>query len=421
MKRFLLAVALCLALVGVAGAGETIRVLMAQNIWTNAVKKLIPDFEKESGIKVNLETFHEDQLSQKLAVEMTAGTDLDVFVTRPLNEGRMFARNGWYADLTPYVKDDKDYDFMDYTQAARDCTNIDGVQTCIPTSNECQVLYYRKDVFAEKGLKPPTTMEELKDVAAKLTNRQKGEFAVLMRGQRSPLVTQFSSFLYSFGGDWFDKATYKATFNTPEALKAIDFYGMLLREYGPDGSPNMNWPQMMAIYQQGKGYMYIDASAHYPMLTDPTKTNLASQTAVVPFPKGPAGSKPYMVTAMAVAMYSKSTKKDAAWKFIRYMTDKPRTTFVQGEYGYQCARQSAFEDPEGIRNFPKDLAAVIAEQGKYAIGYDRPTITAVQEARDILGEAVITSMMGGDYKKAANVSNERFQALLDKEKADAKK
>ena len=416
MKRTFWAFVLCLAIATAASSGETIRVLMAQNIWTNAVKKLIPDFEKESGIKVDLETFHEDQLSQKLAVELTAGTDLDVFVTRPLNEGRLFARNGWYADLTPFVKDDAEYDFNDFTQAARDCTNIDGVQICIPTSNECQVLYYRKDIFDEKGLKPPKTMDELKEVAAKLTDREKGFYAILMRGQRSPLVTQFSSFLYSFGGNWYDKETMKATFNTPEALAAIDFYGMLLREYGPDGAPNMNWPQMQAIYQQGKGAMYIDASAHYPMLTDPSKSNLASKTAVSLFPAGPAGSKPYMVTAMAVAMYSKSQKKDAAWKFIRYMTDKPRTTFVQGEYGYQCARQSAFEDPEGIRNFPKDLAAAIAEEGKYAIGYDRPRITAVQEARDVLGEAVSVSMMGGDYKKAANIANERFQALLDREK-----
>ncbi len=416
MKKIFLAVALCLVLAGAAGAGETIRVLMAQNIWTDAVKKLIPAFEKESGIKVNLESFHEDQLTQKLAVELTAGSsDLDVFVTRPLNEGRMFQRNGWYADLTPYVKDDKEYDFNDFTQAARDCTNINGVQICIPTSNECQVLYYRKDIFAEKGLKPPKTMDELKEVAAKLTDRKNGFYAVLMRGQRSPLVTQFSSFLYSFGGDWFDKKTMKATINTPAALAAIDFYGTMLREYGPDGAPNMNWPQMMAIYQQGKGAMYIDASAHYPMLTDPTKTNIAAQTAVSLFPSGPAGSKPYMVTAMAIAMHAKSQKKDAAWKFIRYMTDKPRTTFVQGEYGYQCARQSAFEDPEGIRNFPKDLAAAIAEEGKYAIGYDRPLITAVLEARDIIGEAVVTSMMGGDYKKAANIANDRFQALLDKE------
>lgn len=415
MKKLFLALLACLFVSGAALSGEKIRVLMAQNIWTDAVKKLIPQFEKETGIKVNLESFHEDQLSQKLSVEFTAGTDLDVFVTRPLNEGRMFARNGWYEDLMPYVKDDAEYDFMDFTPAARDCTFIDGIQTCIPTSNECQVLYYRKDIFEKHGLKPPETMDELVEVCKKLTNRDKQEFAVLMRGQRSPLVTQFSSFLYSFGGDWFDKDM-KATINTPEAVAAMDFYSSLLRNYAPDGAANLNFPQNQALYHQGKGYMYIDASAHYPMLTDPTKTDLAKHTAVAPFPKGPAGSKPYMVTAMAIAMYKGSKHKDAAWTFIRWMTDKERTDLVQGEYGYQCARQSAFENPVGTKNFPKDLAAVIAETGKHAVGYDRPRITAVQQARDIIGEAVTVGIVGGgDLQAAADRANARFQALLDKE------
>ena len=83
-----------------------------------------------------------------------------------------------------------------------------------------------------------------------------------------PLVTQFSSFLYSMGGDWFD-ADRKATINTPEALAAIDLYGTLLREYGPPGVLNMSWPQAVAIFAQGNAAMYTDASSIYANLLDP--------------------------------------------------------------------------------------------------------------------------------------------------------
>ncbi len=417
MKRLFWGVVLCLAIAGASSSGETIRVLMAQNIWTDAVKRFIPDFEKETGIKVNWESFHEEHLSQKLTVEMTAGgADLDVFVVRPLNDLRVFKRNGWLEDLTPYVKDDKDYDFMDFTPAARGCTNVGGIQACIPTANETHVIYYRKDIFAEKGLKPPKSFAELEEVAKKLTDREKGFYAVLMRGQKSGLITQFSSFIYSFGGDWFDQKTMKSTFDTPEVAKAIDFYGTLVRLYGPDGAPNMSWPQMMAIFQQGKGAMYIDASGHFPMLLNPAKSNLADKTGVVPFPPGPAGRKPYAITAMGAAMYSKSKHKDAAWKFIRYMTDKKRTTIIQGEYGYQSARQSAFDDPAGTKAFPKDFALAVADGGgPDAVPYDRPLITAVQEARDILGEAVVASILGEDFRKSQKIASEKFQSLLDKE------
>lgn len=401
---------------GIATAGETIRVIVAQNTWTDAVKEHIPEFERATGIKVQLESFEEEQLGRKLTAEMSAGTDLDVFVTRPLNDGRLFAANGWYADLTPRLADDPDFDFQDFSEGSRSITRINGVQICIPTSDESHVIFYRKDIFAAHGLQPPQTFSELLDVAKTLTDREKGFYGILMRGRPSPLITQFSSFLYSCGGDWFDPRTRRATFASPEALAAIDIYGTLLREYGPPDAPNMGWPQMMALYQQGRGAMYIDASAHYPMLVDPTKSDLADKTGVYPFPAGPAGSRPYGVTAMGMAIFSGSLRKDTAWQFIRYMTDKSRITAIQGTYSYPGARRSAFESAEGIRGFPEDLLTTLAQTTANAIDYDRPLVMSVAEAREILGEAVVTSIRGGDYRAAARLANQRFQGILDQEK-----
>ena len=418
MKRLLALLAVLIFSGSLARSGDSIRVLLARDSWTDAVERhLIPAFEQETGIKVRMESYHEDQLSQKLGVELTAGTDLDVFVTRPLNEGRMFTRNGWYADLAPYLKNAAEYDFYrDFVPAAQELTLIDGIQTCIPVSNECHVVFYRKDIFAEKGLAPPRTFAELEELGRKLTDRKNGFFAILTRGQRSPLITQFSSFLYGFGGEWFDRQTMTAAIDSPEALRAIEFYGRMLRDYGPDGAPNMSWPQMMAIYQQGKGAMYIDASGHYPMLLDPSKSSLASKTGVAVFPAGPVANTPWMVPQMAVAIYANSQNKDNAWKFIRYMTDKKRTLYVLSEFGYLGARLSALQNPSELKNFPMDMAEAVAIEGRYAKSYDRPVITAVQEARDVIGEAVVASIMGGDYKAAAQKANRALQALLDREK-----
>ena len=419
MKKMVLCLlALCLFCGGPAFSGESIRVLLPRDSWVDALERhLIPEFEKETGIKVRMESFHEDQLSQKLGVEFTAGTDLDVFVTRPLNEGRMFERNGWYADLTPYFKDDAEYDFYnDFAPAAQELTRINGIQTCIPVSNECHVLYYRTDIFEKHGLRPPKTFAELEETAKLLTDRGNDFYGVLLRGQRSPLVTQFSSFLYGFGGDWFDAETGKATFDTPEALNAIDFYGRLLREYGPPGAANMSWPQMMAVYQQGKGAMYLDATGHFFMLLDPAKSDLASKTAVAVFPAGPVANHPWMIPGTGLAIYSGSKNKDTAWKFIRFITDKVRTRYILSEFGYLGARQSSLDNPEELKKFPVDMAETIAIESKYARSYDRPMLTATQEARDVVGKTVVVSIMGGDYKAAAKKANEGLQALLDRER-----
>ena len=42
-------------------------------------------------------------------------------------------------------------------------------------------------------------------------------------------------------------------------------------------------------------------------------------------------------------------------------------------------------------------------------------MTAVTQARDIIGGAVVTAIEGGDFTAAANDANAQFQALLDSE------
>jgi multiple sugar transport system substrate-binding protein len=379
------------------------------------MRELIPEFTKETGIAVNMELYGEDQLSQKLSVELVAGSTMDVFMPRPLNESRLFMKNGFLEDLTPYIKADKEFDWADFTQGSIECTNIDGFQTCVPITVECQLLYYRKDLFEAKGVKIPETYEELEAAAEKLTDRSRDISGILMRGMKSPAITQFSTFLYGFGGNWYDQKTYKATMDTPEALAAIDFYGRLLRKYGPPGSPNMSWPQMMAVFQQGKGAMYIDASAHFPMLLDPTKSSMAELTGITIVPAGPAGRKVFDICAQGLSIYSGSKNKDASWKFISFMVSKDKVAQMQGKYGIQSARKSAYENPEGTKAFPADFLEAVKKSAQFGVGYDRPLMIQVQEARDILGTAIVVSEEGGDYRKAALEANKKFQELLDRE------
>src|SRR6185312_5763274 len=64
-----------------------LRIIGANHPWTEAIEPLIPKFEEETGIKVKLEKYFEDQLTQKLTTEFTAGSSsIDVFMIRPLQE-----------------------------------------------------------------------------------------------------------------------------------------------------------------------------------------------------------------------------------------------------------------------------------------------------------------------------------------------
>ncbi len=394
-------------------AGTTLRLVGANHPWQVAIEPLLADFEAATGIKVNFEAYGEDQLNQKLTTEFTAGgSDIDVFMQRPLQEARVMQMNGWYEDLTNCVADPA-YDFADFADGAVGTTTVNGVLTGIPIVTEQEVLYYRKDLLEAAGLEVPKTLDELKAAAEALTDKDNEMYGFVARGQRSPLVTQFSSFLYSSGGDWFD-ADRQATINTPEALAAIDLYGTLLREYGPPGVLNMSWPQAVAIFAQGNAAMYTDASSIYANVLDPTLSEVADKTGVAVFPAGPAGSVMYNVTSWGLAMPSSSKNKEAACEFIKWATSKDVVMKTQGEGAVPGARESVWADPAGAAAFPADWVAAVAASAN-GRGYDRPLVTAVTQARDIIGGAVVTAIEGGDFEAAANDANAQFQELLDSE------
>jgi multiple sugar transport system substrate-binding protein len=394
-------------------AGTTLRLVGANHPWQVAITPLLADFEAQTGIQVNFEAYGEDQLNQKLTTEFTAGSsDIDVFMQRPLQEARVMQMNGWYEDLTACVAD-PDYDFADFAEGAVGTTTVDGVLTGVPIVTEQEVLYYRKDLLEAAGLAVPTTLDELRAAAEALTDKENDMYGFVARGQRSPLVTQFSSFLYSYGGDWFDENR-QATINTTEALAAIDLYATLLREYGPPGVLNMSWPQAVAIFAQGNAALYTDASSIYSNLLDPELSTVADKTGVAVFPAGPAGQVMYNVTSWGLSMPATSSNKEAACEFIKWATSKDVVLQTQGEGTVPGARESVWADPAGSASFPADWVAAVAASAD-GRGYDRPLVTAVTEARDIIGGAVVTAIEGGDFAAAADAANAQFQALLDGE------
>ena len=400
-------------------AGTTLRVLGANHPWADAIKPLLGDFEAQTGIKVNLETYGEDQLTQKLTTEFTAGnSNIDVFMQRPLQEARQYVQNNWYTDLNTYVKDTAktpaDWNFNDFQKGAVGTETVKNQLTGIPIVIENEVLYYRKDLLQQAGLQPPKTLDELKAAAAKLTDKSKNQYGFVARGQRSPAVTQFSSFLYSFGGDWYDQQTGKATLDTPEAQAAFKFYGDMLREYGPPGVLNMSWPQAVAIFAQGNAAMYTDANSIFSNVLDPSKSQVADKTGIAPFPAGPKGSVPYAVTSWGLSMAAQSKQKDAAWEFIKWATSKDIVAKTQSQGAVPGARASVWDMPEGKAKFPADWVQT-AQASANGKPYDRPLVTQVGAARDIIGTVITTSIEGGDVNAAIQQAQSGFQNLLASE------
>jgi multiple sugar transport system substrate-binding protein len=382
-KVLVAACALGIAAGGVAQAQtKEIRVLLANHPYGELLKAAIPEFESATGIKVNAESLQESQLTTKLTTEFaTSSSSVDVFMTRPLQEGRMFYKNGWYEPLATY-------DFADYPKNVMSVVTFGPRSYIVPLVTEWQVLYYRKDLFDAAGLKVPANFDELEAAAKRLNSEAAAGFA--SRGKGAAAVTQLSSYVYNFGGRYLDNGV--AVFDSKPAVDALRFYGRINGTYGPKGVTSMSWENIMPLFQAGKVAMWTDASVFYGQIIDPSKTQLgADKVGIANFPAGPKTNSPFIVTSWGMAVAKQSKKKDLAMQFINWATSKELAAKAMLA-NITMARSSVWEDKAVLAKVNPGLVETRAFAAKNGYPLDRPYMSAVGEARDLIGELIIESI-----------------------------
>ena len=391
--------------------GKTIRVTLANHVWTETVKDLIPEFESATGAKVEVTQLAEDQLSDQYNVKLNAGTDeIDVLMYRPLQENKLFASNGYLASLSDRVTADSAWDWNDFQEGPASLTSFEGEVVGVPIITERTVLYYRKDLLEAAGVAVPTTLDELEKAAAAVHAANPDVAGYIGRTGKSAAVTQFSAFLYSFGGDWLDGE--KSLIGSPEARQAYEFYGRLINGYTKATiNPEMSWPEAFAVFQQGQAAFIADADSLYKNMTDPSQSTVSENVGFAPFPAGPAGSKPYNVAAWALGVNEASANQDAAWEFIKWATSKD-VGLKMAKLGVSGARASVWENAEATADYPAELVEAIKVNGANGIGYDRPLVINVPKAREIVGDPIVVSIAGGDVNAAIDAADQTFNAFL---------
>src|SRR5512135_3344796 len=403
-------VVLCSLSLAASGAAlaqtKEIRVLLANHPYGELLKAAIPEFESSTGIKVNAESLQESQLTTKLTTEFaTNSSSVDVFMTRPLQEGKMFYKNGWYEPLSAY-------DFSDYPKNVMSVATFGAKSYIVPLVTEWQVLYYRKDLLAGAGIKVPANFADLEAAAAKLNSDSVAGIA--SRGKGAAAVTQLSSYVHNYGGLYLDKGV--AVFDSKPAVDAMRFYGKLLGTYGPRGVTSMSWENIMPLFQAGKIAMWTDASVFYGQIIDPAKTQLgADKVGIANFPAGPKTNSPFIVTSWGMAVAKQSKKKDLAQQFLAWATSKELA--AKGMLAnITMARSSVWDDKAVLAKVNPGLVETRAFAAKNGYPLDRPYMSAVGEERELIGELIIESIntkgASPNLEKMAKERVEKVNELL---------
>jgi sorbitol/mannitol transport system substrate-binding protein len=351
MKRFLkTGLALALAGMGLAHAATELVIATVNNGHMIEMQKLTPFFEKANpDIKLKWVTLEEGTLRQRVTTDIaTKGGQFDV-MTIGLYEAPIWSKKGW---LTP-ITTDAAYDVDDLLPAIRSGLSNDGKLYAAPFYGESSMLMYRKDLADKAGFKMPErpTWTQVKDLAAKIHDPKAGVYGICLRGKPGwgDNMAFLTTLVNTYGGQWFDMQ-WKPQIDTQPWKDAITFYVDLMKSYGPPGVSANSFNETLALFNEGKCGMWVDATIAASFIADPKQSKVADKVAFAQAPVAVTPKGANWLWSWNLAIPASSTKAAAAQTFVKWATSKEYVQLVAKEQGWAQVptgtRKSTYANPE---------------------------------------------------------------------------
>ncbi len=351
MKLTTLVLGLCSAsMLAFAAHAETITVATVNNGDMIIMQKLSPEWEKETGNKVNWVVLEENVLRERVTTDIaTKGGQYDV-MTVGTYEVPIWAKQQW---LLPLDNLGADYDAADIIPAIAGGLSVDGKLFAAPFYGESSFVMYRKDLMEKAGLTMPDapTWEFIAEAARKMTDREAGINGICLRGkagwgENMAFLTAMSN---SFGARWFDEE-WKPQFDQPEWKATLEFYTKLMADAGPQGASSNGFNENLALFQQGKCGMWIDATVAASFVSNPKDSTVADKVGYALAPDTGLGKRGNWLWAWSLAIPAGTQKAEAAQKFVSWATSKDYLNLVAEKEGWANVppgtRTSLYENPE---------------------------------------------------------------------------
>jgi len=331
-------------------AETTITVATVNNGDMIRMQGLMDDFyAKNPDIKVEWVTLEENVLRQKVTTDIaTKGGQFDV-LTIGTYEVPIWGNAGWLVSLNDLPAE---YDADDLLPAIRGGLTVNGELYASPFYGESSMVMYRKDLMEAAGLTMPEapTWADIKNAAAAMTNKDAEIYGICLRGkagwgENMAFLTAMSN---SFGAKWFDM-DWKPQFDGQPWKDTLNFYLDLMNNYGPPGASNNGFNENLALFQQGKCGMWIDATVAASFVTGKDST-VADKVGFALAPDNGLGKRGNWLWAWSLAIPAGSQKVDAAKAFVNWATNKDYLALVASKEGWANVppgtRTSLYANPE---------------------------------------------------------------------------
>lgn len=372
----------------------------------HGLNDVIAGFEKQNpGIKVKLEMYPFRQLFETIEVKLgSKSKEYDVVtIDGPLVSN--YSAKGYVDPLEPLLPS-RDWQSK-WIESSIQAGTYNGKLMAAPMNTSSQVLYYNKDIFAKKGIAPPSfdidkrwTWEQIIDAAKQLTYDTNGDGQNDIFGfsfEQIGRAYQMLALSESLGAKPLSGSGLTATgfVNSEKSLQAAKFYSDLYNTWKV--SPKITAEESGDFFATGKVAMFVGGTWNTGKFNE-AKVNYG--IAPHPFFAGQKIATPTGSWHVGVSKYS--AKKEAAAKFIDYLTvGEGSKIWFNGNHDLPSNNDilKMINDDKKYDQFPDNIYRIATYEAQHT-AVPRPVTPGFLEFESLFNKAYDDIKNGTDPKKA---------------------
>jgi len=331
---------------------------------TKIIDQYAADFEKENpGVKVR--PIYSGSYQESITKALTAVKSGEPPVTSILLSTDMFTLIDEDA-IIPFdelVKTPEDQAWLKgFYPAFMENSQTGGKTWGIPFQRSTVVLYWNKEMFKEAGLdpnRPPANWKEQLEYAQKLTKRD-ASGKVMQWGVQIPSsgfpYWLFQGLAIQNGVNLMNAAGTETYYDRPEVIEALQYWVDLARTHKVHPEGIVEWGTTPKDFFEKKMAMMWTTTGN---LTN-VKNNAKFDFGVAMLPAGKQRGSPTGGGNFYLFKKSTPAQRDAAFKFIKWITQPARAAQWGIDTGYVAISQAAFDTPamkQYAAGFPPALVA----------------------------------------------------------------
>lgn len=350
-----------------------------------------------------------DDTVTKIQTAIQGGTPPDVFVSLATQRYTM-ADTGMAMPLDEIIAADEDGEeyIADFLPGFMEDSYVDGQIYSIPFQRSTEIMYYNKDKFVEAGLdpeSPPENWDELLEYAKKLTTDDcYGVGIALNSGSAQWTFTAYSLQNSADGKQLMSEDGKQVYFNTPENVEALQFWLDLQNKHKVMAEGVVQWTDLPTQFLAGEVAMIFNTTGNMTNINSNAEFEFG--TCFLPGNKqmgAPTGGGNFYISSGL-----SEERVQAAWKFIRFMTETERAAQWSLDTGYVATRQSCFET-DLIKNYYEEVPQAKVAYEQIAVAKPELTTYNASEIWRVLNDNIQSAVVGDATAQEA-MDNAQAQA-----------